>query len=502
VIATCDRVERLERAVTSYRENARSHGRDLRIVIADDSRDARGRATNRQMLRRLATETHPLTYFGADEKRRFAEALAEHAGVAPEIARFAMIAELDGGAFPWFTRVGANRNASLLLTAGEAFLAVDDDTTARAWTSPEHDPRARLVAGRDPADILLLEDEPFEAFVRPVDIDVVGAFERLLGPAPSLDALIPVAAPMPWPSIGDARLTARVGSGAARVAAAFPGLVGDFGGTSPFGYWGAPFGSLVLDGPGHDRLVETEDAYHARLTSRTIVRIARSPALSDTDAISAFQALDNRDLLPPYLPVQRGQDRIFARMLWRCFEDTCFGHLPIALTHDPSRRRAFAHAEVTRSASGYDTAKLMIDAVLSCDLPNASGASRLESLGEQLVLLGSMPRAAFEARIGAHASRTTMGLIDWLDGHLRARASAPGYWRSDVNAYIAKLRDSVARPDYAVPLDLVGGGTLAEATASAQHLITAFGRVVIAWPTLVEAARDLLRNGRRFEVAA
>jgi hypothetical protein len=73
VVHTCDRPDALRRAVSSYLENFRTHGRAPDLVVMDDSGAPEIRRANREVLQQFrSTSTSRLVYAGRDEKSRFA----------------------------------------------------------------------------------------------------------------------------------------------------------------------------------------------------------------------------------------------------------------------------------------------------------------------------------------------------------------------------------------------------------------------------------------------
>jgi hypothetical protein len=492
---TGDRVDSLVRALTSYIENNKRYAREATVVVMDQSRTAPARAETRERLRALGKRFDlGVAYAGVEEKERFAESLEGCTGVSAATIRFALFGELHGDGFGWASRAGAQRNGILLQTVGEKLLSVDDDTECGQFAAPAVEHRPRLIVSREPSDVWFFEDlAQARAFAKPVHQDVLAGHERMLGLSPPSADPEPIATAAPWPNASDTPLRDRLARKDAKVMATFNGLLGDCAWGSPFGYWGAPLGSLMVEGDSHDRLVRSKEAYLAALGTRTILRVARAPSVSDTYSTTTFLGLDNRDLLPPFLPVQRGQDLIFGRMLWRCFEHACFGHLPTALLHLPVEPRRFSSAEVIRSAAGYDLAKLIVDCILECPLRRGegNGRDRLCALGEHLSELGALPSSEFDRRVRVQAERTTSAFAGWMIAHLEARDGLPAFWANDVRRYVEALRAAVAGEHYCIPLDLLAGSTLQRARATAQRVVLEFGRLCSAWPALVEGSRHL-----------
>ena len=180
------------------------------------------------------------------------------------------------------------------------------------------------------------------------------------------------------------RLAARLAAGGARVRVSFTGLAGDCGWGAPFGFWGVPLGYLLLEGEGLRRLTRDAAAYRAQCTSRELIRATTRAAIGDaTFGMTTFVGLDLRGLVPPYLPVRRGQDVLWVQTLEACFDDALFGHVPCVLRHEPGEPRRFTPGELFRSATGLDLARVFIALLRSADLATLpGGAPRLGALGQ------------------------------------------------------------------------------------------------------------------------
>jgi FkbH-like protein len=148
-VVTANRPEALLRALESYAENARHHGRAPDLVVVDDSRAPAMRAANRGALAALSRArgaSRAIRYAGTEEKEAFLRALGAF-DVPPDVARFALLPDVTDT-----TTVGANRNALLLDAVGDLVFSADDDTLCRLAAPPDSDPALddRAAVGRDP----------------------------------------------------------------------------------------------------------------------------------------------------------------------------------------------------------------------------------------------------------------------------------------------------------------------------------------------------------------
>ncbi|HYG61718.1 MAG TPA: hypothetical protein VEL74_03985, partial [Thermoanaerobaculia bacterium] len=198
-----------------------------------------------------------------------------------------------------------------------------------------------------------------------------------------------------------------------------------------------------------------------------------------------------------------GEDLLFGILLSLCFGEARVGHLSWVAAHEPMEVRRFWPGEMQRSASGIDHSRL-VSALLDGFTPDpeADPARNLRALGEHLTSLGSLAPADFDergrlavlGRAEAFAEELERRLEAWRD---EPEAETPGgaLWAEDVRNYLALLRQHAARPDFAVPLDLLYGREPEEARRLAQHLLSDYGRLLTVWPDLVAAARELRAQG-------
>ncbi len=486
-ILTADRPELLERALASYVENARSHRRRVEFVVFDDSKKTASPRASFDVVRRLGQKSGAAIRFcGRAERTAFAMRLADTARLPPEVLAYALL--LDGG----YT-LGANRNAVLLDSVGELFFCADDDTVCRASRSPAPEAPPRLSAGIDPADFWCFPsfDEACMA-AGFVDCDLLATHETLLGNAVS--ALLPAGAEASPGSLQDVAV-ARFRRGV--VAVTVNGLLGDCAWGPPFGLWHVPLGYLAFRGPSLDRLAATDERYRQAVRSRQVLRVTASPVLADASfSMLTFWGFDNRELLPPNVPVNRGQDLVFGQVLSTCFPTAVFGHVPLALVHDPVPRRRFWNGEVIRSAAGVDLCRVLIEAIALCEFPpdEIGAAARLRFLGEHLARLADLPGRALGEVLTERLRFTNRR----FEGELAERVRGPlvtSQYAMDVARFFERVRSSEARPDYWIPLDVRS----AEAT---RDIVRRFGELLVHWPTIVEAVRVLRSDGVRVSVPA
>lgn len=489
-VVTRDRPASLHRALVSYIENGRRYARANDFVVVDDSERPDTRHDARTMLAALqARHGVPILYAGREEKEQFVRALLDEAPLPPDVVRFAVFGEASGG-----PSIGANRNALLLATVGERVFSADDDTVCRIARAPDASEALAFASGADPTEFWFFPDRAAALGSVPVvEADVLAIHEPLLGRSlasgvaafrdggdPDFDRMAP-------------GVFHSLESGRGRVRVTMTGLIGDSGMGSPRYY-------LVLTGPSRARLVASETLYTSAFTSREVVRTVARPTISDVPfCMTTFVGLDNRVLLPPFFPVQRNSDGVFALTLRTCFAEGYLGFLPWALVHAPPEPRSFSEDALRRKTTGLRTADILISCIAGHEAGpgTLSDQERLRGLGRHLIALGSLERREFEEFLRVQLWRRAGAYAAALESLLLAYGESPSFWADDIKRTLDTLRAALPKEDYTVPRDLLAGRTVDEARALTRRLVLKFGQLLEAWPDIVDAARHLRDTGRR-----
>jgi hypothetical protein len=204
--------------------------------------------------------------------------------------------------------------------------------------------------------------------------------------------------------------------------------------------------------------------------------------------------LDNRELLPPFLPVMRNQDGVFAALVRACVPGALFGLLPRALRHD-SPGRGLSPEELRQSARVRSGQVVQLLAGAAAPPPGKSAAEGLRAVGRTLADWGAMERGAFEELLRGHLwGAMTRQALKW-EGQLRQFGGQPAYWAEDVRRVLAGLREDLPRPDYAVATDLRAAYGEEQARALLPRLVRRFGELLQVWPDMVASARELRARG-------
>lgn len=488
-IPTRDRTSSLRRALESYMENARRHGRTAAFFVTDNSPTAGARTDNRQMLAELrGRHAVAIAHAGLEEKHRFAEALASEAEVPRALIDFALFSSKEVQSTDLH---GANRNAMLLHAAGEPFLSVDDDTVCEAMSAPAPHEGLALHVGEDaPMRLRFFPDR--EASLRAasrVDRDVLALHEQLLGR--DVGSLLEEEAGRTSLGDIDAGFLQTLAHRGGRVVVVSSGSLGDSGMSSL-----SPISLLHFrDG---DSIIRSDDMYRIVIRGEVLRDVDRMTINEASWFMSMAFSADNRELLPPFFPFGRGSDDGFGVLLKISSPDSYLGFLPWSVIHAPMSPRARRLDEFLKSPIAFGMDKI-VDACVRSFSPAVRGpdaAAVLERLGRHLIDLGSADVREFEefVRLARLAQRTT--LIAQLEEAIPLHNSTA--WAREASACLDALRAATARDGPVIPLHaIIPDASASDILLSVQRSVRSFGELLAAWPQIREGARRLRLRGIR-----
>lgn len=475
---TADRPASLAGSVRTFLNQASQSGRRPAIIVCDDSSSASAEEANRGFVEGLAAEGHEARFLGSKQRRRLADVLISELPVASAEIEFALYADpLIPG-----PRIGANRNLALLASAGEPALMTDDDTFCRAvrpfgMEGPLHLSSDYLRARIDPAP----SREDLWAHREPLSEDYLGHHESLLGR--HLGELLSSETSMEWMS---PRLVSETLSHGGVVRATGTGVIGDLGSDSPKHL-------LSLEPPNVEPIVSDPSRYAMAKESRELVRCGASPILTKSAFLGGFfLGLDGRVLLPPFVPVGRNEDIMFATMLSLVRPEALIGHLPIAYSHEPQPRRFFSTGTLF-DVMPKSNELLPILIALSQPAEPGEPADRMREMGERMDRATASP-AEFTSAMREWWVRSALVMVRRMDATVEAYGSDYPHWADDLEAASRSFQQLINEPEQISPSDFVG--TSDGRFETLRCLGVRLAALLDAWPRIVETARGLASTER------
>jgi len=488
-IPTRNRPEFLSRAINSFLTNTQRHGRDTKFTIVDGSREIATQTKNKEVLSKISSEFGVNIYYsGIEERQNYCKMLSNYAEVSPDIVEFALLGD-DRCEFSY----GANRNTLLLQSVGEVCLQTDDDTICNISPSPNIERGLALTSEKHSHEFWFYasRSEALES-VHPIEKDLLSIHEKLLGKSVceavtlNVDDGINAGQPLVMDDINPA-FVEDMQLPNAKVAITYIGSVGDSGLRK-----NSNASRLFLKNGDYERLVSSEQEYAMNLNTRNILRVAPYNTISKNDLfINMCTGLDNRNLLPPFMPVQRRDDGIFGRVLRVCFPQMYTGFLPYVIYHDPPEDRTEVKEDLFSSLKLYRTNDFldMFISISQSTLPGTDSRSNMVRLGQFLSELSMKSTADFTEYTRIILYNAISGKIQMAERWLKEHGNAPEYWLRDMNRYLATLSETLTQEDIYVPADL--HGNMDEKLELFQELVERFGKLLIYWPDIVDAAKVL-----------
>jgi len=485
-VITCDRPRALARLLDSMAESC-DFGQIHRCCIVDDSRSETAARQNRELAGRLASRTGSrVDYFGRQEASALQAYLAKRLPYAQDAIRFL----LDWEGWREFVSTGTARNYCQLLSAERPLVVFDDDTVCRLYAPAFERAGPEFSLGRLQAQFFddLSEQDPLrlQGHADPVrrHLQCLGqCIPEALG-ALGLDRLEQDAFRHARP---DAVAPLHQGS---RIRVTECGSVGDPGSIDYTWLGSLPEETL-------DILCRDErQASLAAAESRCWLGVSR-PTLTHGANFSQVTGFDNRDFLPPYFPIERGQDRIFGDMVHFLYPDSVSLIYPWAVLHlrenrmvvRPGRMEDFNPAgdighltgvPATRvegcAATGLQP-RLDFLAASFTDLASASHDTIIDLCSEQRLRRKSWTLT--QASASAHRCRNAPQ--DWKGWLARAEKSAQ--------------ESLLSTPAWLQPdrVDKPGRGEIIDFWRDAWRR---FGDSLVAWPAIRRAAAEWVEENR------
>lgn len=466
-IPTRTRPASLNRCLTSILDNTQRFNREAELWVIDDSTDAPIQLANQEI---IASHRANIRYVDRAIRANLAKTLAHKTGVPESVIQFALLGNnLHPDAY------GAFRNTLLLLTAGQLTIQTDDDTECRITKSPNYKDQLTLSSANDPKEYVFVPGQ--EEALAPLvfeTYDLLGIHEQLLGKR--LQAITSESTPDFFDT--SEHFLVRMQLPQARISSTFLGIAGDSG------MEGHTF-RLFQKNEAFERLIASEASFAEQMTTRWTRKGVDSPTISSGSfCMSTHMGLDNRQLLPPFMPVLRNEDGVWGAIRSTCFPHYFSGYLPFYIPHLPPEQRP-GHAFRTSIRKRFVRTNDLMTQLIWHFYDARSGNLSLESLGNELVVLGQESDNRFWSRLRTISRATSKRIADFAERQLAERPHAPDFWREAVETYLLSIRTYNSREG--VPTDLFS--TNEKRIALLKHVVTSYGDLLMHWETLWDYCR-------------
>jgi hypothetical protein len=323
-ILTWERPQALERLLESVATNCNTENFH-RLYVIDDSRKAENVAQNQKITDRFASRIKTsIQYFGQAEQQSLLDRLVKVLPQHENSIRF--LADQSLWKDKWTS--GLSRNLALLLSCGRRLVMMDDDTICDVYNPPQQKPD--ITFSDNPREAAFFGNEQEWAYLRqPINPDPVNRHMQCLGLTFS-EALAVLGQNHLKPA-GFSNATALQVSELQPDSTVLLTECGSLGcpGTGN-NTWLPDMAPASLK-----RMLASEENTTQALSNRKVWSGRNQPHFAPRSNMSQITGFDNRRMLPPYLPILRGEDRLFGYMLDFIFPTGLALDYPWAVPHLP-----------------------------------------------------------------------------------------------------------------------------------------------------------------------
>ena len=482
-IITWERPQALERLLKSIVANCDTK-KFHRLYVIDDSRKAENISQNQVLVQKFASEIEtPLQYFGQDEQQALLDGLVKRLPEHENAIGF--LADQSRWRDHWTSALA--RNLALLLSCGHRLVMIDDDVICDVYDPPQPKPNITFSDSPREADFFDSEQD-WASQHQPMNPDPIDRHMQCLGLSFS-EALAVLGQNHLKPAgLGNAT--------ALQVSELQPdspvlmtecGSLGCPGTNSNTWLPGMAPGSLK-------RMLASGKKTTNALTKRKVWSGRNQPHFAPRPNMSQITGFDNRQMLPPYLPIGRGGDRLFGYFLDFIFPTAVTLDYPWAVPHLPLPERKWRNRDLdfTPSASfpKFYFEKVM-DYKSSCE--SDSPIDRLSALSAWFSDMAAAPAEALTNMYRDSRLSNDSVQLQQLHTLLSKADSAPVDWQNYLRNGISQLNadlDRASRKDLPIkglPETLEG----AELITFWKDTWAGFAAALRAWPEIRKAAAEI-----------
>lgn len=484
-IITWERPKALERLLESIAKNCET--RKLhRLYVIDDSRKAENITQNQALVETFASKMNtPLIYFGQDEQRSLLDKLISRLPEHKDAIYF--LADQSRWQDQW--TAGLSRNLALLVSSGHRLVMMDDDSICDVYNPPN--PKPGISYSDGPREAAFYgSQENWESQHQPLNPDPIDRHMKCLG-LPFSQAL---------ESLGENHLKPAGFSKATALEVSellpdSPVLTTECGSVGCPGTARNTWLPDTAESSLKQMLASGEKTTNA-LTSRKVWIGRNQPHFSPRPNMSQITGFDNRQMLPPYLPIMRGQDRLFGIMLDFIFPNAVSLDYAWAIPHLPIPERGWRDKDLDFTpADSFPV--FFFEKVLEYKsiCQSVSAMDRLSALSAWFNDMASSSDHALtnmyrDARLQVNSER-----LQKLGSLLSTAESAPVDWQNYLRNGVSQLNidlDRVSRDDFLVrglPADLESDDLI----IYWKDIWSGFAEALSAWPEIHAAASEILK---------
>jgi hypothetical protein len=246
-------------------------------------------------------------------------------------------------------------------------------------------------------------------------------------------------------------------------------------------------GFELLGGHGFEALQRTGDRIEQCLSSRQVCFGVDKIQISDIRVQRALSlGIDSRDLMPPFLPVGRGEERRQSEMVRMLYPGYLYAMHPLMVEHvRPVEGRRTTWGTLDHLGPGVVLGVFL--QTFDYQPGKITAEEQLRRLGEYLEECGRYPTTLFIERVLSGWSSATEGRIGVLERRLNGPDTTHNM-RAVLKAAIAALENEL--------VECVRREQDSGVWERLQTSIIEFGKLVFHWPEILRAVQEMTSDRR------
>jgi len=480
-IQTCDRPENLTRLLESINRNCDTSLFEVFYVL-DDSRSIQSASENQAICEQHHHDRFNLKYFGLEEQNKLIASLTEKLPECTEEINFLIAPNSDQSEIT----TGRTNNLGLLLSVGTRLIFIDDDVLCEVYSAPFAEPGAQISSASK--ELEFYEDNSQWQHLAADDQDALSRHANCVGKPISHLAKEELPADGSGLSIGCITDIPNI-EASPDVIITTCGTLGDPGTADKT--W-----LLQLTGSSRSRLTATKEKYELANEVRNVwAGRSRAHFTQDFSLISQMTGIDNRKMLPPYLPFFRNQDFLFGALTQFIYPNAFLMEMPWGVPHYPAEQRAWADIHNTYSAQidfPYFSGIYVLD--LEPGYLSDNPGQRMQALSNIFNDLGSGSPERIRELLRDQILSTATSRLCGLQENLNSFTDAPDYWKADIEAGITSYQKIISGENSFRIGNIPDSLSDDQVPAYLAGMWSKFGDAIKAWPAIRNAMASVLNQ--------
>jgi len=210
--------------------------------------------------------------------------------------------------------------------------------------------------------------------------------------------------------------------------------------------------------------------------------------------VGMFAGLNNEEIIPPFLPITRNSDGVFAAAMMACVPTGMIGQVPWVAKHEHFPPREYGENAISNyqfRLHGLIVALLNYYTQTNYTKKLDINKTRFKEVGEFLENFSKKSNDDFikfmRNFVSTNIDRMTLELGRFL-------VSNPSYskeWQKDIKKYLIDAQKYKKTEQFGIPQELVDGRRdLKENIELTKHLVGIYGKLLSYWPDIIESMKN------------